>query len=489
MAATSKRAVIEKRDHELRRKEFAREDLLKQVNDDAVFLSNLHCDDKFENNRRLRIHRVMEEELQTHSLLAEKLRKKEDSEYKRQKEEELVKMIESKRLEQMREEKLRQSIRQNSVELRELEKKLSNAYMNKERSLQIEERIMIEKQERGKEQALITIMNKNLEAANKLELQKEREQYVESRDYKRQLQNQLQDHELRKLQEFELFLRDKAMIDAIVAKINAEDEEEAQTRLSKQRETKQYIEDYIKERKLWKQSEKQRQDEENKKIEEHARQQRQREEELLLKKLNTNEERDIIYDRLAAEVARQEKEKSELEKLRVELYQEEEEERARMRDQQLFESRIRKRLEMIDSYQMQVREKQQRTQREHEEEETFRNKMMQKFAEDERIEQLNAQKRRMKQLEHKKAVDELCGERRKLFRENYSREIEEQKRQEELEHYRQEVIEQERQRLLREHASQLLGYLPKGVFRSQQDLDLFDEQFKRKFGELSFNQN
>ena len=38
--------------------------------------------------------------------------------------------------------------------------------------------------------------------------------------------------------------------------------------------------------------------------------------------------------------------------------------------------------------------------------------MMAKFAEDDRIEQMNAQKRRMKQLEHRRAVEKLIEERR-----------------------------------------------------------------------------
>jgi hypothetical protein len=37
---------------------------------------------------------------------------------------------------------------------------------------------------------------------------------------------------------------------------------------------------------------------------------------------------------------------------------------------------------------------------------------MAKFAEDDRIEQMNAQKRRMKQVEHKRAIDILLEERR-----------------------------------------------------------------------------
>ena len=42
--------------------------------------------------------------------------------------------------------------------------------------------------------------------------------------------------------------------------------------------------------------------------------------------------------------------------------------------------------------------------------------------------------------------------------------MEEQKELERLENYRKQIIEEERRRLLREHASKLLGYLPKVTF-------------------------
>lgn len=41
--------------------------------------------------------------------------------------------------------------------------------------------------------------------------------------------------------------------------------------------------------------------------------------------------------------------------------------------------------------------------------------MLAKLAEDDRIEQMNAQKRRMKQLEHKRAVEKLIEDRRRQF--------------------------------------------------------------------------
>ena len=106
---------------------------------------------------------------------------------------------------------------------------------------------------------------------------------------------------------------------------------------------------------------------------------------------------------------------------------------------------------------------------------------MEKYAEDERIEQLNDQKRRIKQQEHKRAVDAMIADRREQRARDAAEELELDKMQDEFEQYRQEVIEQERQRLLREHAANLIGYLPRGVLRDEKDLDLFDEEFKAKF--------
>jgi hypothetical protein len=86
---------------------------------------------------------------------------------------------------------------------------------------------------------------------------------------------------------------------------------------------------------------------------------------------------------------------------------------------------------------------------------------MQKFEEDEKLEQMNQQKRRMKKIEHKRAIEALIEERRRLNNQEEIEQGRELERQQELEKYRNAVIEQERQRLLREHASKLIGFLPK----------------------------
>lgn len=78
-----------------------------------------------------------------------------------------------------------------------------------------------------------------------------------------------------------------------------------------------------------------------------------------------------------------------------------------------MENKIRQRLMLQRTIQEQMAFKEMRRQEEKEEEEAFRQKMMDKFAEDDRIEQMNAQRRRMKQLEHKREVEKLIEDRRR----------------------------------------------------------------------------
>jgi hypothetical protein len=49
-------------------------------------------------------------------------------------------------------------------------------------------------------------------------------------------------------------------------------------------------------------------------------------------------------------------------------------------------------------------------------EDEFKKKMAEKFAEDERLEQLNANKRRMKELEHKREIERLWSEKLTVYR-------------------------------------------------------------------------
>lgn len=85
-------------------------------------------------------------------------------------------------------------------------------------------------------------------------------------------------------------------------------------------------------------------------------------------------------------------------------------------------------------------------------EEEFKIKMAEKFAEDERLEQMNQQKRRMRELQHKKEIERLWQEKLAVYRVQREQEWEERRIKEEEENIAKNVIAQQKEALLRQHA-------------------------------------
>ena len=96
-------------------------------------------------------------------------------------------------------------------------------------------------------------------------------------------------------------------------------------------------------------------------------------------------------------------------------------------------------------------------------EDDFKRKLAQKFADDERLEQMNAQKRRMRELEHKREIERLWQEKLAIYRAQREMELEEKRIKEEEERRKAIIVEVERERLLREHGAILQQYHPKAA--------------------------
>lgn len=97
------------------------------------------------------------------------------------------------------------------------------------------------------------------------------------------------------------------------------------------------------------------------------------------------------------------------------------------------------------------------------EEDEFKRKMAVKFAEDERIEQLNAHKRRMKELEHKKEIDRIWNDKITAYKEERARELAEFEAKKAQEQAYQDAITEYKRQLLQEHMALLSEYNPKAA--------------------------
>lgn len=68
------------------------------------------------------------------------------------------------------------------------------------------------------------VMLREYEKATEIELQKEKERYVQSVHYQQELESQLEEQERKKQEAYEEFLKEKLMIDEICRKIYEEDQ-------------------------------------------------------------------------------------------------------------------------------------------------------------------------------------------------------------------------------------------------------------------------
>ncbi|KAM9533043.1 meiosis-specific nuclear structural protein 1 isoform 2-T2 [Guaruba guarouba] len=428
--------------------------------------------------RAARLRAALEQERRMEEALRQAEENKARRELQLEQEERLAAELARLNREQLKHERMRQQIRQNSLELRELDKKLKFAYMNKERAAQIAEKAALQYENRIREGEIAQKMKEEHERAVREESTAELRRKEEKITYHRELEKQVEEQERKKQDACEQFLREKLMIDEIVRKINEEDQMEKQLKLAKIRETQAHIEEYRKDQAIWARRKQEEMEEENRKILEFANIRQQREEDWIAKVRDAEERKQRVQSMIAQNLEKEQQKREEQEQILRELYLEEQAEAERKKEMVKTEKRLRQRLDLQQAYEEQLALKAAMRQAMQEEEQAFRQQMLDKFAEDDRLDQLNAQKRRMKQLEHRRAVEKLIQDRHQQFVADKERELEERLLEAKREEKFRAIVEEERQKLLKEHASKLLGYLPPGILRDEGDINMLGEDFR-----------
>jgi hypothetical protein len=300
--------------------------------------------------------------------------------------------------------KLVQKVSEESEELRELKEKLRAAEVNFERKLQQEERGMIDSRDKDYNTALDTMMEQNRVKA----IYHEEQEQLAKRRTRTQARVVLEEQMLEKIEQQVLakeeFAKERAHVDAIVARIKEEDEEEARRKSQKVIETKEWVNSFLAMREDLREAERQRLREEEESIARFAAEIARRQAEAEGMAVAKQEEADRILARLSAEKEENDRRRDEMEELINRLYFEEQEEKHRIAETKKRAAAESSRLEMMQANEYQRSLKAQRKEQEIAEEEEFRRRMLQKFAEDDRVEQMNAQRRRMKMAEHKREV-------------------------------------------------------------------------------------
>lgn len=441
----------------------------------------MHSDDRVDTKRRALIIAAEQRELYFANRMESEIASKREREINQEQEERLARELERIKLDGLRDEKLRQYVRETSHELRDLESKLKAGYTQRELAVQMAEKNAMASTQR--QQELLTARESETSRLRQVEQaeQRRREGILKSKQYQAQLEYQLEEKEIAKQRSYEEFIKEKMMIDEIVRKINQEDAQEQERIAMQKLQTKREIEEFKEKRAQWRQQEIEFMEKENQAILAFAMQQNEREQIRLQQKIEKQQQFGKAQDGLAQEMQQKICDREEMDRIRQELYEEELQEEYRILARAEIEKKLRQRLELQQAEREGLEDKRRARDQEKADEERFRQAMLDKFAHDDNIEQMSAQKRRMKQLDHKRAVEELIDERRRRheFEKEQERKAYEDEKQ--IDHLRRQIIEEERHRLLKEHAGKLIGFLPKGVLRSEEDLELLPEDARAAY--------
>lgn len=366
-----------------------------------------------------------------------------------------------------------QRICEDAPELRDLERALKIAYMNKDRAAQHEEKQALAAQEARRIQEIEDRMERDRmdslqKEADKIEARKKN--FEEQRVV---LQRQIKEREELLLEAQRQEELDKQMVDDIVRKINDEDIRDYHRRKEKQDELAAMVKAYEEQRKRELEERKLAEKEEEEKIAAYNRFMESRNAGVEAKKQAKREEEDRILARIVEETERKRLAEEEFNNLRDMLWEEELEAKKRADEEEKRRVSRQMKLEMMDANARMMTLKMEAKKKEQENEARMVDLMRKKFAEDDARERAEEEKRRQMKVHHMTMIERQRQDRQDMYDREKRAEAQADLELNEKEEYRKRVIQEARKRLLEEHAAKLEGYLPSGAFDNREEYELF----------------
>ena len=351
-------------------------------------------------------------------------------------------------------------------EIKEIKDSIEQAKLNQFRAHQIHENQI------RRVQNLIKDTEADEQVLRKLEYEKRKA--AEEEEKKKQdrirakylIQQQMKDKEFLKEEAKKEYEKDKIDVDNMINKLKEEDLAALAEAERKKNIQKIYMENAYAE----KDARMQRQKEEDRLQKERERKYHEevqkREDELNSKKAAIQFEKDKIFEQLCQKEAQRQAERDYWENVRNELYVEQENHKAKLKELEEKEKRQKQKEDLLASAIEQMKYKEKRKKEEQEMEAEFKRKLMEQFAEDEKLEQYNMRRRKQRELDLKQEVEKQWQIKLLQYqkqKEQELAELEKAKKKEEEERY---LIEKEKERLIKENERLLKAYYPTGYKRA-----------------------
>lgn len=352
-----------------------------------------------------------------------------------------------------------------SEEIKQIKNKIQLAYLNKERSKQIHEnqiRKLIELENDAQaDDEVISKLNNELHK----ESQNEGKQRLLALHNKYIIQKQIKEREIQREDAKYEYERDKKQIHEIMKKIEEEDLEVNRNEILKRNKAKMDMENAYKEKEFIKFKQLQENALQKEKEREYFETLQKRDKDQKAKKQAEKDEKDKILSKLCEEKKKKEAEKEYWENVRNELYVEEMNRRQKILELEEQEKKIKQKEEMLKSAIEQALKKEEKKKKEDEEEREFKRKLLERFKEDEKMEQYNKIIKKQKELKYREEIEKQWKLKRDQYLNQKELEIMNLKNQKIEEENKRKIIEKEKIRLIKENEEILKSYMEKEYFK------------------------
>ncbi|CAK66714.1 unnamed protein product (macronuclear) [Paramecium tetraurelia] len=386
-------------------------------------------------------------------------------------EDQLARELQKRKVEEEKRRREIERICAESEEIKLLKQKVQTAYVTKERTQQLAEQQLRRIQELKQESEIEAAILEKLKREQEEERSKEKFRLQQRLEGKYTLQKQMKEHEQLRDEAREQYIYEKEQVNRVIHQLINEDRKFLEDQAKKKKIAFSDMQNALREKAELIFRMKQREREENQKYLDFIKEKDRQAHEIKVKKQEENaaKYKDKIFQKLKEEEERRRQEAELLTELRFQLYQEQYDAQQRQKDIDEANKREFQKREMQQAEQEARLKKQRQKEEEQQMERDFRDQMMRKFAEDDKLEQLGQQKRRMKEIEHKREVERLWQQKLEMYQMEKQKELEQLERQRREEAYKQLVVEEEKNRILQEHLQQVGEFIPKGLLLKQGD--------------------
>jgi hypothetical protein len=259
-------------------------------------------------------------------------------------------------------------------------------------------------------------------------------------------------------------------VDDMIKKMQEEDLAAKKEEQRKRDINKMFMQNAFKERDLLKQKEAENDKKQDEDIRKYHEEVARREQNIIRKKNDLQQQKDKIFNKLCDEEAKRKAEQDYWDNIRADLHVEQDLLKAKQKQKEEEDKRNKLRDEVINSALEQMKYKAMKKKEDEENDEKFRQKLLEKYAQDEKLEKEKQEKQKQQLIDIQNEIQKQRELKYLQYQKQKEKELFEINKSKEEEDARRYIIEQEKMRLLKENEELLKKYYPSGYYKVKDSL-------------------